>query len=197
MKIKGMEKAADLISLNLLFLLCSIPVVTMGAASTAMHYALRRWQEEQGSILRDFWKSLKQNFGQATLLWLLFLALAAVMGLNFWIIGFWTGPVYYVFMVLLMVMAYILLLWVTMVFPFLARFDNSTGQIAKNALLLALFSPARSFCALIINLFPIIFAILLPKLFLLASVLWLLILYSASGLLIQFLFAPVFDKISK
>ena len=68
MHFKGMEKVADLIVINLLFILCSIPIVTIGASATAMHYTLRRWREGQGSLAKDFFRSFRLNFRQATAL---------------------------------------------------------------------------------------------------------------------------------
>lgn len=197
MKLPKMEKTADLILLNLLFLLSCIPVVTLGAGVCAMHHALHRWRKGEGNIPRDFLAGFKQNFRQATALWLIFLGLFGLLCLNFRIVSFWSGPVYSVFMTLLTAIGLLLLLWIGIVFPFLARFTDSTARIGTNALILALTTPVRSFCVLVLNLFPVVFAILLPKLFLLACVLWLLILCSAGGMLVQILYDPLFDKISE
>lgn len=109
MKFKGMEKVWDLMVLNVLFLLCSLPVVTIGPAATAMHYALRRWREQQGEIVKDFFRSFRQNFRQGLILWLVFLALGALIGWNFWLISNWTGMLYSVLMVVLLLAAYLLL----------------------------------------------------------------------------------------
>ena len=197
MHFKGMEKVADLIVINLLFILCSLPIVTIGASATAMHYSLRRWREGQGSLVKDFFKSFRLNFRQATILWLVFLLLGAVLALNFWMVSSWTGSMYQVAMVLLLVVAAVLLAWAGVVFPFLARFDNSTFQIAKNALLIALISPGKSLAVMAMNILPVVLAAVLPGIFLILSVLWLGILCSACGHAVQLLFAPVFDRIGK
>lgn len=195
MHFKGMEKVADLIVVNLLFMLCSLPVFTIGAAATAMHYTLRRWREHEGSLVRDFFRSFRLNFRQATILWLIFLLLVAALLWNFWAISSWTGFMYQVVTVMLFVVAAVLLAWVSVVFPLLARFDNTTGKTAQNALLLALVSPVRSLGAVVLNVLPIAFSILLPGVFLICSVLWLGLLCSSSGFIVQLLFAPVFDRI--
>ena len=197
MHFKGMEKVADLIVINLLFILCSLPIVTIGASATAMHYSLRRWREGQGSLAKDFFKSFRLNFRQATILWLAFLLLGAVLALNFWMISSWTGSMYQVAMVLLIVASSVLLAWAGVVFPFLARFDNRTFQIAKNALLIALISPGKSIAAMAMNILPVALAAVLPGVFLILSVLWLGILCSACGHGVQLMFAPVFDRIGK
>ena len=196
MNFKGMEKVADLLLLNLLFILFSLPVVTVGTSATAMHYALRRWKEGEGSIVKDFMKSFRLNLRQATILWCVFLALAAAMTANFGMISVWTGALYPVVAVLLMVVSTALLAWVSVVFPLLARFDDTTVAIAKNALLIAIVSPVRSLAAVCLNLLPVVLAAVLPGVFLILSVLWLGLLCAASGLAVQLLFAPVFDRIN-
>ena len=50
MKLKGMEKVGDLLLTNLLFVLCSLPVVTLGASATAMHYVLGRIRRQEGTV---------------------------------------------------------------------------------------------------------------------------------------------------
>ena len=58
-------KVADMMILNLLVLFCSIPIITMGAALTAMHYvALKVVRNEESYITKDFFKSFKMNFKQ-------------------------------------------------------------------------------------------------------------------------------------
>lgn len=195
MQFKEMEKIADLFMINLLFILCSLPVITIGASATAMHHTLRRWREEKGSISADFFRAFRMNCRQATVLWLAFLALSAVMLANFWIVSSWTGPPYSIVMVMLFVVSAVMLAWISLCFPFLARFDNTTVQIAKNSLLIALVCPVRTLIAVILNLIPVALAVLIPGVFLIGSVLWLVILCSVSGLFIQLLFAPVFDRI--
>ena len=56
-------KMADLMILNLLVIFCSIPIITMGASLTAMHYvALKIVRNEEAYITKDFFKSFKCTF---------------------------------------------------------------------------------------------------------------------------------------
>jgi uncharacterized membrane protein YesL len=72
---EGLSKVADLVILNLLVLLCCIPVITAGAALTGMHYVLLKMaRDEEGYIVRSYFKSFKENFLQATGMWLIFLS---------------------------------------------------------------------------------------------------------------------------
>ena len=65
----------DVLILNVLWLVCSIPIVTIGASTTAMYYVtLKLARDEDGYTIRSFFKSFKENFRQATVIWLIFLA---------------------------------------------------------------------------------------------------------------------------
>ena len=60
---RAVGKMVDLIWLNLLTVLCCIPVVTAGASLTAMYYvSLRMVKNEESSITKNFFKSFKENF---------------------------------------------------------------------------------------------------------------------------------------
>ena len=81
-----LSRVADLMILNLLMTLSFIPILTAGAGFTGMHYVLLRMvRNEEGYIARGFWKSFKENFKQATVIWLLVLAFIGVF-LGDWLI---------------------------------------------------------------------------------------------------------------
>ena len=82
-----LTKVADLIILNLLFLVTSVPVITIGASATALHYvALRMIHGQEGPITRDYFRSFRTNFRQATAIWLLLLGFALIAFLNSYIL---------------------------------------------------------------------------------------------------------------
>ena len=70
----SLSRLADLFWLNLLYIICCIPLVTVGAASTALYYVtLKMAKDEEGYITRSYFKSFKDNFVQATAIWLLWI----------------------------------------------------------------------------------------------------------------------------
>jgi uncharacterized membrane protein YesL len=78
---------ADMIILNLLTLFCCLPVITAGAAFTALHYVvLKQVRGDSPYVIRSFFKSFKQNFKQGTLLGLIYIFAGALIGLGliFW-----------------------------------------------------------------------------------------------------------------
>ena len=65
----------QLIALNLLWIVCSLPVITAGASTTALFYCtLKLHKDGDIRVIYDFFRSFKQNFKQSTLIWILMLA---------------------------------------------------------------------------------------------------------------------------
>ena len=67
---RGLEKAVNVVYLNVLWLIFSIPLITIGASTTAMFSVMMKMgRDREGYIFKDFWKSFKENFKQATIIW--------------------------------------------------------------------------------------------------------------------------------
>ena len=75
-----MSKVADLCILNIICVVCCIPVITAGASITAMYYVtLKMVRNEEAYIVRSFFKSFKQNFKQATIINLIMLLIGLIL----------------------------------------------------------------------------------------------------------------------
>ena len=78
-------KIADLVILNVLWIVCSIPVVTAGAAATAFYsVALKMIKNEEAYVASSFFKAFRENFKQSFIVTLILLAVAAVLGCDFY-----------------------------------------------------------------------------------------------------------------
>ena len=124
----------DLILLNLLWLVCSLPVVTAGASTAALHAVLQRrlLNEDESGMIRGFFPAFRANFRRATAAWLILLALIALCWLNFRAAALLDG---FVWRVAAGVGAVLLALELTGIFPLLARYENTLGNQMKNAML--------------------------------------------------------------
>ena len=144
---KTVDKAADIVIINLLFILTSLPVVTIGASASAMCYVMQRLSKnEEGYTAKDYFKAFWQNLKKGTQLWLLMLPVWALM-VNYrlfpgWIVGL-TGMGS---LIVLMVMLYI--------FPLQAHFENSIGNTIKNAVTVMLLNLPRSLLMLLVFFAP-------------------------------------------
>lgn len=127
-----MEKLFDAIALNLVWLLCSLPLITAGASVTAFYYAMAKViRGERGHVFAEFWRSFKLNFVRATLIWIAFVVLIFLLLVNRNIAA-GIGGCFGVFLLCLYTVIPALFLGVLMyLFPVLSRFLMSVPQVVK------------------------------------------------------------------
>ena len=145
-----LSKIGDAVILNLLILLCSIPVVTAGAALTAGHFAALKMLRGESNLFSDFWGSFKENFKQATGIWLILLAVMAGSVFGIWKLGNSGGAVT-VICGILFLFAVVSSFWI---FPVLAKFVNTTANTIRNGFVLCFRHLFRTACMLIAWLLP-------------------------------------------
>lgn len=134
-----MDKVANLLWLNVLFVICCIPVFTIGASMTAMFYVtLKMVRNEDCYITRSFFRSFKQNFKQATGIWLLIVLAGGIFCADFVILRNADVPVGKIMTVIVMALTVVMIFIVTYVFPVLAKFDNSIKNTIRNSLLMSI-----------------------------------------------------------
>jgi len=170
-----LSRVADMMLLNILWLLCCVPIVTAGAATTAMyHVTLKLAAGEEEGILKTFWRGLKTNFAPATKVFLLLLLpLLFVIGDGVLLLlgVFGDGVLNNVLLALPIVV--FSMVW-TYVFPLVAKFENPAGVTVKNALLLCVANLPKTILMTALNLFPIVWMILEPVLFARCAVIFLM-----------------------
>lgn len=139
---KGIGKIWDAACLTILWLIFSLPVVTMGASFTALAYAaMKLIKEEDQFVAKQFFSSFKQNFRQSSAIWLGSVLLAAVLGVNLWFYYHIEAFAGKVFMIVLMALTVLFAAVLHYVFPVVARFSNST----KNLLILSFLLAVKNF----------------------------------------------------
>ncbi len=135
---RTIDKMADLIWLNILWFVCCIPIVTIGASTTAMYYTtMKMVRNEESYITKCFFHSFRRNLLQATVIWMIAVAFAVILYIDISVFGAEQGIFFKVATVVLYAMGIIYCLILIYVFPLLAKFDNTTLNTIKNALMLA------------------------------------------------------------
>ncbi len=130
--------------LNLLWLICSLPIVTIGAATTALYYAsLKLIREEENSVTRQFFRSFRENFRQATVLWLILLGVGLFLAGDGYILYHLRqsaeGSLAVLWTLILAVVIAASIVYVIVllyVFPLLASVSNTNRAMLKNAFLI-------------------------------------------------------------
>jgi uncharacterized membrane protein YesL len=74
-----MRKVGYLWWLNILWILTSLPVFTIGASTTALLYACTKLQKDEGTVTQNYFKSFKENFKQATGIWMIYLGIGVLI----------------------------------------------------------------------------------------------------------------------
>jgi len=132
--VRFMNKAADLILLNFIFLIACIPLFTIGAAATALYYVcIISIREGDGYVIKRFIRSFRQNFKQATMLWMMILIFTVVMGVDlfFWYrIGTLFAKVMFCMSGLLAFLVGIVMMYL---FPVTAKLEGSMKVTIKNS----------------------------------------------------------------
>lgn len=193
-----MGKLGDLIGLNLLFLACCLPILTIGASATALFYTARKLLEgECVSLTKTFFHSFRQNWKQAMGVFLILLIVGALTAADL-ILGFRTpgasgnlfrGIGFGLGLVWLMVCVYI--------FALLSRYEYRTGALIYSAFLTALMNPMVTIAGLcLILVMPALawfngnafFYLLLP---------YLLVGPALSAMIVSVLLRPVFRRMEE
>ena len=135
-----LTKIADLMVLNILFCVTSIPLITIGASWTALYsVTLKMVRDEEGSVSRSYFRSFRQNFRQATLLWLGVLVVLALLVLDIRVLnGMAGGTAPGLLRVGVEILAFLGIMVLQYLFPSLARFEASLADTLKNACIMAL-----------------------------------------------------------
>lgn len=195
---RGMSKVADLIILNFLFLICSIPIITIGPTLTALYcVTMKLVRNEEEGIAKAFFRSFRLNLRQGILINLLFFVIICVLVADFWFTlypavdhGIIT-PVLFVCAALLAVIAVMTLLYV---YPVLAKFDNSVKETLKISFVLSVRHWPNTLAIAALAAFPIWF-MTVPNEAVVGFLFLMLILgFAAITLAQSFFLRKVFDK---
>ena len=145
-----MQSLWDILKLNFMWIIFCIPIVTIGGSTIAAFSVLLRMSEDQeGNVIKDFWKAFRENWKQGILIGLLppicfeavfldFQLYNAVEkgGLGILIVGCFS--------------AYIFIFCLSYVFPLLARYDNTVINSIKNSFRIGMKFFGRTFLLLVI-----------------------------------------------
>ena len=191
-----MGKVADLCLLNLICLVCCIPIVTAGASITALYYVtLKMVRNEESYIFRSFFKSFKQNFRQATIIHLIMVAAAVLLYLDTNIVKVMGEPMSQIMSVIFAVFTLVYAMILLYLYPILAKFYNSVKNTFTNAILMAIRHLPYTIIMLIICALPLLI-FFVPSLQMQMTLILLLLLFGMAVIayLNSFFLVKIFDK---
>lgn len=193
--VRIMGKLADLIWLQILTILCCLPIITIGAAFTAMHKILLQLRrKEEGAITREYFRSFRSNLGQGILIWLLYVVVFLVLYLDKTLLsGSTEGSPFRILLVVLTVVSVLMIISLNWVFVILSRYHNTFWGTLRSAFLMGLSYPLHSIAMIILALSPLLTLLwsmrTLPVVALLGITL--------PGFLQAFIYSGIFEKMEK
>lgn len=186
-----LNTVTDLIVLNFVAFICCIPIFTIGASMTALHYSvLKIVRSEDGYVVKGFFKSFKQNFRQATIIWLIFLLAFILVFGDLFILNNSTIAYASELKIVVMAAGVLVLLAFVYVFPLLAKFDNTVFRTIKNAFGMSIIRFPRTLIIIAVNCVPLLLVYFQAKL----APLILLFGISVPALVTACLYSRTFEK---
>ena len=187
-----LSKLGDFFILNILYLISCIPVVTIGAATTALYYTVLKMAENRESyVWQDYKKSFKENFKQSTIIWMFLFIIGAVLAGDVLLIQGMSQQLGSMVAVVAIVAAVFLVLTGVYVFPVLARFDNTVPNTLKNALMMSIRHLPSTIMILLIHGLPLLLAFVSLEVFI--KGVWVMLLFTVS--ILAYMEAKFFTRI--
>ena len=190
--LSNMGKIADMVLLNVLWILCCMPIVTAGSATAALYAVmLKMVRDEESYVVRSFFSAFKENFKQSTIIWVLLLGISGLFCVDFY---FWNSGNHAtkLMMIPLGILSSLVFLTLQYVFPILAFFENRTVKVLKNAFFMATGYIPYTILILAVNLLPWI--LLFFSNFVISAFLDLVIGFSFAAWVNAHFFRTIFEK---
>ena len=169
----ALARFLDLIMLNIIFVICSLPIITIGASATAMYTVmLKMVKNEEGYIVKGFFIAFKENFKMSTIAWLIILPINLLIYWNIYLSNYL--PVFSnAFMIFFFILGMVSMFGCVYVFPLIARYENPLKVTFKNAFLLAVARLPFTILLVIIHVVPVFITILDGQTLIIGILVWL------------------------
>ena len=188
-------RLADVMILNIVFLITCLPIVTIGAAWTSLSYVtLKMSRDEESYIVKSYFKAFRQNFRQATVIWGICLAAMFIFYIDYHIIGNMDHSMAQVMFVLLTVVAILFGLTLLYVFPVLAKFDNTVFNTIKNSFLISVANLPRTLLMFAVIIGSIVLTFLSQQTIAVGMLVWIMVGFALIAFINAHILVKVFDR---
>ena len=191
-----LSRVTDLIILSVLWILCSIPIVTVGVSTTALYYVtLKMARRDDVHVFRMFFRAIKDNFKQGISITCVLLILSAILFLDYRLLTAMEGIVVQTVAWILFPVSLLFVMTMFYVFPLQSQYINSVPQTIKNAFILAWGNIPFSILIVIINMIPVLLLLFAHDLF--VRLLPILVFISPAGIayLCSFCYVKIFASV--
>lgn len=186
-------KIWDLVLANLLFVLCSVPLVTIGPSFTALyHCTIRIVKGNNAGTLKTFFRAFKQNFKQSIIVWLIAILVAAVLYTNFNFLNQLDNSLAHILLYLTFTLVLLLVIMNLYIYPTIAAFEGTLKTLLKNAFIFASLNLFKTILMLILWTLPMAITLVDVQLQPLYVFCWFFFLFSTLTYICSFMFYKMF-----
>ncbi len=164
----GFAKIVDTLVLSILWLVCSLPVFTLGAASSALYYTFHRTiRQDRSYPVKEFFRAFKSNFKQSTAIWMILFVFTAMSLLACYCLAIlWEKiPLAGVLLAMGTVIVLFVIVWCIYIFAYQSRFENTMLTVMKNSAILVISNLLWSVLLLVIFAAAVLITLWKPAMF--------------------------------
>ncbi|NLW89913.1 MAG: YesL family protein [Clostridiaceae bacterium] len=159
-----MMRLVDVIVLSFLTLLCCLPIITIGAAFSALYYVLLKMvRDTEGSIVRSYFKGFKDNFVKGTMLWVIMAVIIFLLYMDFFLLSNVGMDHSDLIRILLLIMSAFIIMVGNYIFPMQAQFENTVWGTIKKSFLVCVMNLPKSLLLLLIMACPLVILLFFPE----------------------------------
>ena len=187
----------DLVVINVLCIVCCLPVFTAGASLSSGFLAAREVLIDGGSgAMRVFFRGFRENFRQTALLTLGSLVVLAALFCDFLLLRlYFEGALYTVLLIVLALITFFFIAILSYALPLITRYSNTLREHLHNALILCILYLPSTILMVFLNVLPVLMFLLLPYAFVYTLVFWLMLGVGVIQLIDAVLMRDVFDRL--
>ncbi|OXS78732.1 YesL family protein [Domibacillus enclensis] len=153
---KLLSRAVDLVLLNILFLLFSLPLLTIGASTTALYSVLLKViRNEDETIVKSFFISFRNNFKQGTMVWLVVSVAGVLLLANFGLLGKANGLPMILWTSVLIVFSFVYICTSLFAFAYMARYEDTIKKVLINSMIMGISHFPYLILLIFFNVFPL------------------------------------------
>lgn len=169
-------KLADCVCLSLIWFIMSLPIITLGASTTALYTTTEVViKKESGPLLSTFWKAFKGSFKQSTFAFVAIVFLLLVMGANYYFVinVFADSLSSRAFIFLMTCVSIAVAMWTEYLLYYFSKFSGTIREVMKNTFIISLVNPFWTILLLVISVCSLIIVLSIP-----VSILFLPVVYA-------------------
>lgn len=190
-----LTRIADLFILNFLFIVCCLPVFTIGASVSALYYVtMKMAADEDCYTVKSFFKAFKENFKKSTVIWIIDAFVGISLFIDYKIIRGDYGKIFNPeskftnAMFILFILASIIWIYVTLyVYPIQAKFENTIKNTIVNALYMSILNLPKTLLIVVMTAFPWVIMHYVER-----AVVFYVIVFSVVAYMNSFIFVRIF-----